>query len=72
MAQSKAVATQTPRKPSVPTKKLKMGFNHIPIYKGEEDPKCHWFICEIFWDATNIIVRISKWCNSELQCATVP
>jgi hypothetical protein len=28
-----------------------MGFNHIPIYEGEEDPKLHWFICEKFWDA---------------------
>jgi hypothetical protein len=47
-AQSKVVVTQTPRKPSVPTKKFKMGFNHIPIYEGEEDPKCHWFVCEKF------------------------
>jgi len=54
MAQSKVVVTQTPIKLGVPTKKFKMGFNHIPIYEGEEDPKIHWFVCENFWDATNI------------------
>jgi hypothetical protein len=31
-----------------------MGLNHIPIYEGDEDPKQHWFICEKFWDATDI------------------
>jgi len=31
-----------------------MGFNHIPIYEGEEDPKCHLFKCEKFWDAIDI------------------
>jgi len=52
--QSKVVVAQTPRKSSVPTKKIKMGFNHIPIYEGEEDPKFHWFVCEFFLDADDI------------------
>ena len=28
---------------------------HIPIYEGDEDPKCHWFICETIWDTTDMI-----------------
>jgi hypothetical protein len=35
-------------------KKTTLGLNPIPIYEGDEDPKRHWFICEKFWDATNI------------------
>jgi hypothetical protein len=35
--------------------KENMGLNHIPIYEGYEDPKRHWFVCEKFWDTTNII-----------------
>ena len=31
-----------------------MGFNHIPIYEGEEYPNHHCFVCKIFWDATDI------------------
>jgi hypothetical protein len=31
-----------------------MGFNHIPLYEGDEDPKRHWFKCENFLDAANI------------------
>lgn len=27
---------------------------HIPIYEGDKDPKCHWFICETIWDASDI------------------
>lgn len=33
---------------------VKMGLNHISIYEGDEDPKKHWFFCEIFWDANTI------------------
>jgi len=65
-AQSKAVLIQTPRKPSVPTKKLKMGFNHIPSYEGEEDPKRHWFVCEKFLDATNITDEDKKMVQFEV------
>jgi len=32
-AQWKVVVAQIPRKPSIPNKKVKMGFNHIPIYE---------------------------------------
>jgi len=31
-----------------------MGLNHIPVYEGEEDPKRHWFVCELFWVSANI------------------
>lgn len=31
-----------------------MGFNHIPLYKGNEDPKNNWFICENFWSANDL------------------
>jgi len=31
-----------------------MSLNHIPIYEGDEDTKWKWFVCEIFWDATDI------------------
>jgi hypothetical protein len=31
-----------------------MGLNHIPVYEGEEDPKCHWFVCEKFWEEADI------------------
>jgi len=59
-AQSKEVVAQIPRKLSIPIKKIKMGFNHVLIYEGEEDPKHHWFICEFFLDATNIIEEDKK------------
>lgn len=35
------VVAQISRKSSVPNKKVKMVFNHIPIYEGEEDLKRH-------------------------------
>jgi hypothetical protein len=54
------VVAQIPRKLSIPNKKVKMGFNHIPIYEGEEDPKCHWFVCEKLWDAADIIDEDKK------------
>jgi hypothetical protein len=37
-----------------------MGFNHILIYEGEEDPKHHWFMCENFWDVANITDKDKK------------
>jgi len=37
-----------------------MGFNNIPIYEGEEDPKLHWLMCKKFWDATDIIDEDKK------------
>jgi hypothetical protein len=37
-----------------------MGFNHILIYEGEEDPKRHWFVCEKFRDAADIIDKDKK------------
>jgi hypothetical protein len=52
--QSKSVVTQTPQKVIIPKKKIKMGFNHIPTYEGDEDPKRHWFVCEKFWDVADI------------------
>ena len=36
------------------TKMLHHHSVHIPIYEGEEDPGCHWFICERMWDATDV------------------
>jgi hypothetical protein len=48
------VVAQIPIKSSIPKKKIKMGFNHIPIYEGEEDLKHHWFMCEKFWDVADI------------------
>ena len=53
-AQLKVVVSQTPNNLSIPTKKIKMGFNHIPIYEGEEGPNHHCFVCEKFLDATDI------------------
>ena len=47
------MVTQTPQKVITP-KKIKMGFNHIPTYEGDEDPKRHWFVCEKFWDVAEI------------------
>jgi hypothetical protein len=54
IAQLKAVVDKIPRKPIIPTKKIKKEFNHISIYEGKEDPKLHWFVCENFWDVTDI------------------
>jgi hypothetical protein len=51
---STLLSPQIPRKPNIPNKKIKMGFDHIPIYEGEEDPKRHWFVCEKFWNAADI------------------
>jgi hypothetical protein len=34
--------------------------SHIPIYEGKEDPKHHWFICERFWDANDIIDEVKQ------------
>ena len=31
-----------------------MGLNYISIYEGDEDPKKHWFIYEMFWAPNNI------------------
>jgi hypothetical protein len=53
-SQSKLLINQTSQKSIVLKKKTTMGLNHIPIYEGDEDPKIHWFICEKFWDATDI------------------
>ena len=33
---------------------------HIPIYEGDEDPKLHWFIYKITWDATNVTGTTKK------------
>jgi hypothetical protein len=52
--QSKIVVTQTPQKVSTSKKTIKMGFNHIPLYEGDEDPKRHWFMCEKLWDVADI------------------
>jgi len=26
----------------------------IPIFKGDEYPRCHWFICETIWAANDV------------------
>jgi len=31
-----------------------VGFNHIPLYEGDEDPKRHWFMCDKLWDVADI------------------
>jgi len=28
--------------------------HHFPLYKGDEDPKCHWFVYEKYWDDMDI------------------
>ena len=27
------------------------GTSHIPLYEGDEDPRQHWFIYELAWEA---------------------
>ena len=27
---------------------------HIPLYEGDEDPRRHWFICELTWEANQV------------------
>jgi hypothetical protein len=48
------VVTQTPQKECTPKKTIKIGFNHIPLYEGDEDPKRHWFMCKKLWDVADI------------------
>lgn len=31
-----------------------MGLNNIPLYEGDEDSRRYWFVCEKFWDATDV------------------
>jgi len=26
----------------------------IPIFEGDKDPRCHWFICETIWVANDV------------------
>jgi hypothetical protein len=49
-----------------------MGFNHIPIYEGEEDPKHHWFVCEKFWDAADITDEDKKMAQFRAALHTAP
>ena len=27
---------------------------HIPLYEGDEDPRRHWFICELTWEENQV------------------
>ena len=27
---------------------------YIPIYEGDEDPRCQWFIYETIWEAVDV------------------
>jgi hypothetical protein len=53
-SQSTSTQTLTIVPFSKKSQKENMGLNHILIYEGDEDPKRHWFVCEKFWDATDI------------------
>ena len=33
---------------------------YIPIFEGDEDPRCHYFIFETIWDATSITKKNKK------------
>jgi endo-beta-N-acetylglucosaminidase D len=48
------VITETPQKDIIPKNKIKMGFNHIPTYEGDEDPKIRWFVYEKLWDVADV------------------
>ena len=30
------------------------GSAHIPLYEGDEEPRRHWFICELTWEANQV------------------
>jgi len=49
--------------PTTLVKTFLMAYQHspfIPIYEGYEDPCKHWFICEIIWEANDIIDEAKK------------
>ena len=27
---------------------------HIPLYEGDEDPRWHWFVYELTWEANDV------------------